>query len=72
TICSNQCVDTDTDTDTDNCGSCGNTCTTSVDGAQAVCNGGSCAEECVLSEQTLCSGAGVCADLDTNDDHCGS
>lgn len=61
----------DLETDDDNCGECGEECTTGVDVAKANCEAGSCEVECPEAGQTACEEAGVCVDLETDDDHCG-
>ena len=70
-LCEDAGLCADLTTDDDHCGTCGNGCTTSIPGAQAFCEESSCQASCTNSSETLCEDQGVCADLETDDDHCG-
>ena len=69
-VCGSECVDVNIDPD--HCGDCGIVCTTEIDGAQPICEDGNCADQCIDEEETLCPADGVCADLSTDRNHCGS
>ena len=62
----------DLDGDPDHCGQCDHQCSTDgVDEATAVCEQGQCEIECDDTEAALCESHSVCADLDSNPNHCG-
>lgn len=69
TECDQFCVDTRVDLN--HCGDCHDLCTTDVDGASAVCDEGDCEWECDDGGKTACEDAQVCADTETDPDHCG-
>lgn len=69
-ICGVVCVDTQHDPE--HCGECGAECTTEVEGAEPVCDGGQCLAQCV-GDAELCDvdGAQVCVDTKESVEHCG-
>ena len=67
--CDGDCVDTDQNHS--HCGECGDPCTTDVDGGEPVCDDGTCGVECLDDNETPCEDAGICADLDDDEAHCG-
>ncbi len=67
TVCGGQCV-TLSDNE-DHCGECNKACTTEIDDAVAVCDGGSCTETC--SPGQICGDPPLCVDTDNHLNHCG-
>lgn len=62
------CVDTTSDVE--HCGGCNAACTNDVDGAESVCEEGSCEVVCSEEGHEVCDG--VCIDVDSDPDNCGS
>lgn len=57
--------------DVNHCGECDNVCEGSVPDAESVCRSGQCVIECIDDDETFCQQAGICVNLQTDDDHCG-
>ncbi len=61
----------DLSSDDQNCGSCGQICESPAGDATASCEQGICEISCDDAQYTWCEQAEVCADLDSDVEHCG-
>lgn len=72
TFCEDEDLCTDLESDDDHCGECSNDCSTDIDGAESFCEAGQCIVECADPVESPCEAEGICTDLDSDDDHCGT
>ncbi len=68
--CSGTCVDLDTSVE--HCQTCGNQCDADIAGASPLCTAQGCDYQCDDGSETLCEDEGVCANLATDDENCGT
>ena len=64
-------VDIDGDDD-EHCGECGAVCDSTISTVFAFCDGGNCIRQCPNDDHTACEDEGLCVDLQSDVDHCGS